>query len=130
MLPTQSILTHFQHIEPHLVDIVIELRNLIAEVQPDATETIHRKGLTYFDAARGGHVSAGICQILINEDHIQLAFIHGAFLPDPCHLLSAESGRIVKRYVRLDCYEDIPWEDLKALIKASASFDPRSLAIG
>jgi hypothetical protein len=129
MLPTQSILTHFQHIEPQVMDIVIELRNLIAEVQPGATETIHRKGLTYFDADRGGHVSAGICQILINEDHIQLAFIHGAFLPDPCHLLTSESGRIAKRYVRLDSYETAPWEDLKALITASASFDPRSLTM-
>jgi hypothetical protein len=129
MLSTQSILTHFQHIEPRLMDILIELRNLIAEINPEATETIHRKGLTYFDAARGGHVSAGICQILINEDHIQLAFIHGAFLPDPCHLLSAEGGRIAKRYVRLDSYEDTHWEDLKALIVASACFDPRSLTM-
>ena len=114
MLSTQSILTHFQHIEPRLMDIMIELRNLVAEVKPDATETIHRKGLTYFDASRGGHVSAGICQILINEDHIQLAFIHGAFLPDPCHLLSAESGRIAKRYIRLDSYEDAPWDGHKS----------------
>jgi hypothetical protein len=129
MLSTQSILTHFQHIDPRLMDIVIELRNLIAEVKPDATEAIHRKGLTYFDAARGGHVSAGICQILIDEDHIRLAFIHGAFLPDPCHLLSTESGRIAKRYARLDGYEDAPWDDLKALIVASASFDPRSLTM-
>jgi hypothetical protein len=129
MLSTQSILTHFQHIEPRLMDIVIELRNLVAEVKPDATETIHRKGLTYFDASRGGHVSAGICQILIDENHIQLAFIHGAFLPDPCHLLSAESGRIAKRYVRLDSYEDAPWGNIKTLIVASANFDPRSLAM-
>ncbi len=110
------------------MDIVIELRNLVAEVKPDASETIHRRGLTFFDASRGGHVSAGICQILIGEDRIQLAFIHGAFLPDPSHLLKAENGRIAKRYVGLDSYENAPWDDLKALIVASAGFDPRSQA--
>ena len=130
MLPTQSILTHYQHIEPRLLDIVIELRTIIAIVNPDAAETIQRRGLTYFDAARGGHVSAGICQILLYKDHIRLAFIHGAFLPDPCHLLTTEGGRIAKRYVRLDGFDNAPWDELKDLVVASSSFDPYSLVTG
>jgi hypothetical protein len=111
------------------MDIVIELRNLIAEVQPNANETIQRKGLTYFDAARGGHVSANICQIIIFDDHVRLAFIQGVFLPDPHHLLQSEGERIAKRYLRLDCYEDVPWEDVKALLIASANLDPRTLSV-
>ncbi len=130
MLPTNAIITHFQYIDPDLLDIVLELRSIIVTVAPTATEDIQRNGLTYYDAARGGHVSAGICLINIQVDHIRLAFIHGAFLPDPERLLIKEGNRIAKRYVRIDSYETAPWEQLKALIYASASFDPYSMTKG
>ncbi|MGA9396638.1 MAG: DUF1801 domain-containing protein [Anaerolineaceae bacterium] len=127
MLPTSIILSHFRFLEPEKLDLIIELRNIIASVAPDATEDIQHRGLSYYDATRGGHVSAGICQINIQEDHIRLAFIHGAFLPDPNGLLMREGERKAKRFIRLDRYDSIPWEQLKELIKASASFNPYSL---
>jgi hypothetical protein len=108
-----------------LQDIVIELRNIIASVAPAATEAVHRNGFSYFFKERGGPVSAGVCQIGIQEDHVRLAFIHGAFLPDPKGLLEGDSQ--YKRFVRIQSYEDAPWDDLKDLITASSRFDPRSL---
>lgn len=126
MLPMQVIQIHLQKLKPQLIDIVLELRNMVALIDPDATEVIHRYGLTYFDASRGGPVSAGICQILFGEDQIRLDFIHGAFLPDPRHLL--EGDRIAKRFVRIASFDDAPWNDLMDLIKASYQFDPYSLA--
>jgi hypothetical protein len=127
MLPTNAIITHFQHIDPELLDIMLELRNIIASVAPTATEDIQWNGLTYYDASRGGHVSAGICQINLQENHIRLAFIHGAFLQDPEGLLICEGKRIAKRYVRIDKYETAPWKSLKDLIQASSNFDPYSM---
>jgi hypothetical protein len=124
MLATKTILTHFQHIEPRLMDIVFEIRNIIAGVFPAAAESIHKRGMTYFDASRGGHVSANICQIVIFDDHVRLAFIQGAFLPDPRHLLREEEGRIAMRFIEIHNYESAPWEDFKELIKASVAFDP------
>jgi hypothetical protein len=124
MLSSQTVLTHFQHIEPRLMDIVFELRNLIAGVYPGADESIHKNGMTYFDASRGGHVSANICQVIIQPSHVRLAFIQGVFIPDPQHLLQGEGERIAKRFVEIHDYEKAPWEDLKELIKASAAFDP------
>jgi hypothetical protein len=124
MLSTQMILTHFRHIEPRLMDIVIELRNLIAEAQPGADETFQRNGLVYYDASRGGHVSANICQISFQEGHVRLAFIQGAFLEDPYGLLRAEGERIAKRFIDLYKFDAVPWEELKDLIKASVAFDP------
>ena len=124
MLPSNIVLTHFQHIEPRLMDIVFELRNLIADVYPGADESIHKNGMTYFDASRGGHVSANICQVIIQPDHVRLAFIQGVFLPDPQHLLRREGERIAKRFIEIHNYENAPWEDLKELIKASSEFDP------
>ena len=125
MLPLHEVEAFLQHIPGPLQEIVLELRNLIASVAPDAVEVIRWGGLSYFHEGRGGIVSAGICQIGIREDHVRLAFIHGAFIPDPHHLL--EGKQKAKRSICIDTYESAPWEYLKALIAASAKFDPRSL---
>ncbi len=127
MLSTHEIEIFLQRTPRHLQDIVMELRSLIASVVPDAVEVIRWGGLSYFHEGRGGIVSAGICQISIHEDHIRLAFIHGAFLSDPRHLL--EGTQKVKRYIRLSSFEDMPWDDLRQLIEESSRLDPRSLQI-
>ena len=123
MLPIHQVETFLQHTPSHLQDIVLELRNIIASVTPDAVEVIRWRGLSYFHEGRGGVVSAGICQIGIHEDHIRLAFIHGAFLSDPKQLLMGTQK--AKRYVRLKSYNDAPWDDLKQLMEESSKFDPR-----
>ena len=130
MQPARDIEIYLAHVAPHLPpelrDIVFELRSIIALIAPTATETIHRGGFTYYHAERGGPVSAGICQIGLQRDHIRLAFIHGAFLPDPQGLL--EGDRLYKRYVKIYSFDQAPWDDLQELIAASAHFDPRSIA--
>ncbi len=126
MRPTREIELCLQYMPAGLRDIVLELRSLVVSVAPTATEVIHRKGFTYYDEDRGGPVSAGICQIGLQPDHVRLAFVHGAFLPDPQHLL--EGDEKAKRYVKLFSYDQAPWDDLKALIIASAQFDPYSLS--
>lgn len=125
MLSLHEIELFLQRTSPDLQHIVLELRNLIASVAPDAVEVIRWGGLSYFREGRGGVVSAGICQIEIKRDHIRLAFIHGAFLPEPRHLF--EGTQKYKRYIRLNSYEDAPWDYLKELIKEASQFDPRSL---
>jgi hypothetical protein len=127
MLPLHEIETFLQPTSPSLQEIVLELRNLIAEVAPDAVEVVRWGGLSYFHEGCGGIVSAGICQIGIHNDHIRLAFIHGAFLPDPRRLF--EGTQKYKRFVRIKSYEDAPWDDLKELIISASQFDPRSLAM-
>jgi hypothetical protein len=125
MLPTRYLETYLQHTPVQLRDIVLQLRNIIASVAPGATETLHPRGLTYYHQDRGGPVSGGICQIGIHQDHVRLAFIHGAFLPDPRGLLDGD--RKYKRYVRIATYEQAPWDYLKDLIISSSQFDPHSL---
>lgn len=124
MLPIRQIELFLQRFRPDLQEIVLELRNVIACVAPDAHEVVRWGGLSYFHEGGGGIISAGICQIGIHEDHIRLAFIHGAFLSDPYHLL--EGTQKYKRFVRIDSYDGAPWESLKELICSSARFDPRS----
>ena len=107
-----------------LQDIVLELRDIIASVAPDAVEVIRWGGLSYFHEGRGGVVSAGICQVEIHKDHIRLAFIHGTFLSEPRQLF--EGTQKYKRYVRLSSYADAPWDYLKLLIGEASQLDPRS----
>jgi len=125
MLTIRQIELFLQRSQPDLQEIVLELRNIIACVAPDAQEVVRWGGLSYFHEGGGGIVSAGICQIGIHEDHIRLAFIHGAFLSDPHHLL--EGTQKYKRFVRIDSYDGAPWESLKELISSSTRFDPLSL---
>ena len=117
--------TFLERVPEHFQDIVFELRNIIASVAPDAVETVRWGGLSYFHEGRGGIVSAGICQIDIHKDHVRLEFIHGAFLPDPRHLL--EGTQKAKRFVRIESYNEAPWDYLKELIVSAARFDPYSI---
>jgi hypothetical protein len=126
MLSIHHIETMLEFTTPELKDIVLELRNLILSIAPDATEVAHSKGFSYYHhAERGGPVSAGIGQINIHADHIRLAFIHGAFLPDPENLL--EGDQQYKKYVRITSFTDAPWDAMKDLITASSQFDPYTL---
>ena len=125
MLPEHFIEKYLEMAPPGLRDIVLEIRNIVASIAPNATERQHGRGFSYYIKERGGPVSAGICQIGIFSDHIRLGFIHGAFLPDPQGLLVGEPK--YKKHIRLYSYEDAPWEYLRQLIQASARFDPYTL---
>ena len=126
MLPIHEIDIFLQRAPAHLQDIVLELRNIIISVAPDAVEVVRWGGLSYFHEGRGGIVSAGICQIGIREGYIRLDFIHGIYLSDPKHLLVGDQK--VKRYLKLKSFDNVPWDDLKQLIEESSRFDPRSLS--
>ena len=125
MLPIRQVELFLQNTPAHLQEIVLELRNIIASVAPDAAEVVRWGGLSYFHEGGGGIVSAGICQIGIHKDHVRLAVIHGAFIADPQHLF--EGTQKYKRFVRITSYDDAPWETLKELITSAARFDPYSV---
>jgi len=123
MLSTHTLAQHFQHLSQDFQDVILEIHGIVAAVNPQATERLDRSGVTYFDANRGGPVTAGICQVLLREDHLRLSFIHGALMPDPQHLLVKE-GRLAKRYLVIKSYDTAPWEQIKVLIEAHNQFDP------
>jgi hypothetical protein len=106
---------------PHLAEIALELRNLVAAAAPAASERISWGGLNYYDSRRGGPVRAAICQIEVHPDHVRLSFIHGVHLDDPDHLLAGD--RLSKRYIRIDSYEGAQWEAYQRLIAEAARFD-------
>lgn len=104
-----------------LVDLVLEIRNIVIRIKPSATERIHSRGLTFYDAEKGGTISGGICFVDIQDNHVRLRFGLGAFLDDPKSLLSGD--QIAMRHMDISSFDDAPWEDIEALIQASANLD-------
>jgi hypothetical protein len=122
MLPTRDVERYFSYLPPDWLDLILELRSQIFRIAPHACEVFHSRGLSYYFADRGGPVSAGICQIVIKEDHIRLGFVQGSFLPDPAGLLDGD--RKAMRYIRITSFDQAPWPDLIQLIEVSSRFDP------
>ena len=58
MLSIPEVERILEHVTPELRDIVLELRNIVADLDPDATEEYRNKGFIIYDARRGGPVSA------------------------------------------------------------------------
>ncbi len=125
MLPERYIEKYLEQVPAEMRDIVLEIRNIVANVAPDATEEQHSCGFSYYHKERGGPVSAGICQSRIYRDHVRLAFIHGAFLADPDGMLQGET--YPKRYLRIYKYDEAPWDYIRKLIDAHSRFDPYTL---
>jgi hypothetical protein len=104
-----------------LVDLVLEIRSIVVSVNPSATERIGSRGLTFYDADKGGTITGGICFVDIQDDHVRLRFGLGAFLDDPKSLLSGD--QLNMRYLDISSFDDAPWTDIEALIQASANLD-------
>ncbi len=102
-----------------LVDLLLEIRSIVVRVSPSATERISSRGLTFYDADKGGTISGGICFVDIQDDHVRLRFGLGSFLDDPKSLLSGE--RLYMRHLDISSLDDAPWPDIEALIQASAN---------
>jgi hypothetical protein len=104
-----------------LVDVLLEIRSIVARVKPSATERIGSRGLTFYDADKGGTITGGICFVDIQDDHVRLRFGRGALLDDPKSLLSGD--QLYMRYLEVSSFDDAPWIDIEALIQASANLD-------
>jgi len=104
-----------------MVDLLLEVRSIVASVAPWATERIKLGGLTYYDANKGGTIKGGICFVDIRDDHVRLRFGLGVFLDDPKSLLAGD--RLYMRHLDISSFDDAPWTDIEALIQASANLD-------
>ena len=108
-----------------LVDLLLEIRSIVARVNPSAAERIGSRGLTFYDADKGGTITGGICFVDIQDDHVRLRFGLGAFLDDPKSLLSGD--QLYMRYLDISSFDNAPWSDIEALIQASANLDGSEL---
>ncbi len=106
--------------------IVAALRRLIRQTVPETTETVLWDSLSCHRASFGGRIKGAVCLITPKADCVHLAFIHGAALADPQHLLCG--ARKAKRFVPIRDVVEVDREGLSSLIKAAAEYDPRRAA--
>jgi hypothetical protein len=119
--PLSVVETAFRFQRQDLVDLVLEIRNIVARVNPSAAERIGSRGLTFYDADKGGTITGGICFVDIQENHVRLRFGLGAFLDDPKSLLSGD--QLYMRFLDISSFDDAPWTDIETFIQASSSLD-------
>lgn len=97
-------------------EIIEELRRIVKEAAPEATESIkwhmpvyeHHGLLCYIDSAK---------------EHVRFGFYHGAELPDPDRLLEGTSK--TGRHIYLRALSDIPKRPLTNLVKAAVLLNAR-----
>jgi hypothetical protein len=121
-LPLREVERFLTYNRPDIREIVLELRDLVWQVCPYATERILWGGLAYHNSAKGGPVKGAICQIELEKDRVRLAFIHGVRLTDPQGLLRGD--RRSKRHLVVKTFEDAPWDEMRELIQEAADLDP------
>ena len=117
----------FRFQPPDLVDLLLEIRNIVMKVNPSATERIHPRGITFYDPAKGGTITGGICFVEIYDEFVRLRFGLGVFLEDPKSLLIG--GRLYMRHMDISSFDDAPWQDIEALIHASANLNRSGNAV-
>ena len=125
MITIRELEKRYSFLKEDLLNILLEIHNIVAEIAPDASLDMAGNSLVYFYGSRGGHVSAGICLTTAKPDHIRLGFIHGAYLPDPLHLL--EGKTFPMRFMRIRSFDTAPWDEIRQLILAHSQLDPYNL---
>jgi len=104
-------------------DLVLELRELVLNVAPELAETVAYKSLYYYKPGQPyGVIGGNVCLIGVRGDCVHLAFLHGAFLPDPDGLLQG-TGK-AKRHIELRSKENMRRGPLEMLIRAAIAHQP------
>jgi hypothetical protein len=103
-------------------NIVLTLREVVAQIIPDADERVLWGGLSYHRPWIGGPVKGAICQVVAKRGEIRLDFIHGVRLSDPRKLL--QGNRLSKRYVPIRSVAEAKRPEIADLIREASDLDP------
>ncbi len=92
-------------------EILISLRKMALESEPDAKEEIKYGGLVFVVDGKL------ICGIFIRKNHISVEFSFGAMMPDPDNFLEG-TGKL-RRHIKILQQEDIKNKKVKSYILES-----------
>ena len=90
--------------------IASELRRLVKEAAPTATETI-KWGMPVYE------MQGNICYIGAIKDRVNFGFYRGADLPDPVGLLEGTGKKL--RHIKVRSIEDIQEAAFKVLVEGA-----------
>ncbi|HVP13323.1 MAG TPA: DUF1801 domain-containing protein [Phycisphaerae bacterium] len=122
-LDNDEVRRYLKDCPPALRDVAWELRDIVQKTAPQLQETISFDALCYSKPGQPyGVIGGNVCMICPRGDCVHLAFIHGAGLPDPEHLLQGKGK--AKRSVPLQSLSDIKPAAFAELIRAAVAYDP------
>ena len=107
----------FDMATPEMREVMQQLRPLIREVMPQATEGVHAgwKAIYYNDTPS---VMNMIVAMSPAQAHVTLSFSDGIDLPDPAKRLEGTGKR--GRHVKIRSVEDVRSPEVRALLEAAA----------
>ena len=103
-------------------EIFLGVRDCIFAAVPEAWERPKMGGLAYYLTEDSTPLKGMICHLVPKSDEVEIGFIFGAFLPDPCGWLVGSQK--AKRRLHLTDYDAVDWDYLVGLMRASAEMDP------
>jgi hypothetical protein len=102
---------------PEVRALAQQLRALIKEVMPQATEKAHLGWGTIAYAA-GGKMRDVVVALLPQRTYLNLEFGDGVNLPDPAHRLEGSGKRL--RHVKIRGDDDLRHPDVRVLLETAA----------
>jgi hypothetical protein len=97
-------------------ELVAELRGLVREAAPAATESIKWAQPVYGD-------NGPFCYIRAFKKHVNFGFWRGVELPDEAGILQGSGDKM--RHVKLTAMEDIQREPFQALVREAVELNRR-----
>jgi hypothetical protein len=114
---SDSVEALYAKLTPEVRPLMEELRALIAEVMPNATEGVHL-GWTVIHYRHGGSMRDMIVALSPQRAYVNLEFADGAELPDPAHRLEGTGKRM--RHVKIHSSEDARNPAVRVLLGEAA----------
>jgi hypothetical protein len=111
---------------PDTRPLVVALREVVRRTVPHAEESLLWGGLSYHRPQVGGRVKGAVCHIGVKGGQVQLGFIHGMRLADPCGLL--QGNRLSKRFIPIGTVAEAERPEVTTLIWEAAALDPATWA--
>jgi hypothetical protein len=103
--------------------LALDARALVLEIAPVLAEKVAFKALCYFKPdAPYGAIGGNVCLVTAQDDHLELAFLHGASLPDPAGLLRGDGK--AKRRIVIRTREDLLQPAVSDLIRVAIAYEP------
>src|SRR6185312_3786815 len=88
--PDPQLLGYFSAYDRHISDLALDLREIILEECPDASESIYQVYTVAIWFGFSGKMKDMFCYITTHAGHVNLGFPCGATLPDPSRVLAGD----------------------------------------
>ena len=103
--------------------LALEARGLVLETEPGLSEKVAFHGLCYFKPdVPYGAIGGNVCLVSTRGGELELAFLHGASLPDPAGLFRGDGK--AKRRVAIRSRAELRQPAVADLIRAAIAYEP------